>query len=192
MKTLQSSLTWFFRQKLSGKLFIGCSGLFTLFCLCGFLSAILSPSNPTFEAVASTPDVSSIRTSAAETFFAGITQTAISNPPTQTFTPPAEPTFSAEPSLTATFVPTSTSDQLGWWVFTPGLPVTSGDNGNNGGGSNCNPSYPDICLQDGIGDYDCAGGSGNGPNYIEGQFRVLPPDPFELDRDKDGIGCNVQ
>src|SRR6266540_3791388 len=54
---------------------------------------------------------------------------------------------------------------------------------------NCDPAYPDACLHDGIGDYDCAGGSGNGPNYVEGPIRVLPPDPFGLDSDHDGIGC---
>jgi hypothetical protein len=54
---------------------------------------------------------------------------------------------------------------------------------------NCDPAYPDACLHDGIGDYDCAGGSGNGPNYVEGPITVLPPDPFDLDRDGDGVGC---
>jgi PASTA domain len=55
---------------------------------------------------------------------------------------------------------------------------------------NCDPAYPDVCLHQGIGDYDCAGGSGNGPNYVEGPIRVLPPDPFDLDgNDNDGIGC---
>jgi PASTA domain len=55
---------------------------------------------------------------------------------------------------------------------------------------NCDPAYPDVCLRQGIGDYDCAGGSGNGPNYVEGPLKVLPPDPFDLDgNDNDGIGC---
>ena len=55
---------------------------------------------------------------------------------------------------------------------------------------NCDPAYPDVCLHQGIGDYDCAGGSGNGPNYVEGPLQVLPPDPFDLDgNDNDGIGC---
>ena len=53
----------------------------------------------------------------------------------------------------------------------------------------CDPSYPDDCLRTGIGDYDCAAGSGNGPNYVNGPIRVRPPDPFDLDRDGDGIGC---
>jgi hypothetical protein len=45
---------------------------------------------------------------------------------------------------------------------------------------------------DGIGDYDCAGGSGNGPNYAPEGVRVVEPgrDPFGLDRDEDGIGCD--
>jgi len=55
--------------------------------------------------------------------------------------------------------------------------------------SNCDPAYPDNCLRDGIGDYDCAGGSGNGPNYVQGPVKVLPPDPFRLDADGDGVGC---
>jgi hypothetical protein len=54
---------------------------------------------------------------------------------------------------------------------------------------NCDPAYPDVCLHDGIGDYDCAGGTGNGPNYVRGPIRVRPPDPFGLDRDGDGVGC---
>jgi hypothetical protein len=54
---------------------------------------------------------------------------------------------------------------------------------------NCDPAYPDVCLHDGIGDYDCAGGTGDGPNYVDGPIRVLPPDPFDLDRNGDGIGC---
>ena len=54
---------------------------------------------------------------------------------------------------------------------------------------NCDPSYPDVCLDPAVEDYDCAGGSGNGPEYVEGPIRVLPPDPFHLDRDGDGLGC---
>jgi beta-lactam-binding protein with PASTA domain len=54
---------------------------------------------------------------------------------------------------------------------------------------NCDPSYPDVCLDPGAVDYDCAGGSGDGPKYVEGPIRVLAPDPFDLDRDGDGWGC---
>jgi hypothetical protein len=32
-------------------------------------------------------------------------------------------------------------------------------------------------------------GSGNGPNYVYGTVRVVGGDPFGLDRDNDGLGC---
>ena len=53
----------------------------------------------------------------------------------------------------------------------------------------CDPSYPDVCIPIGAADYDCVGGSGDGPSYIAGPIRVLPPDPHGLDRDRDGWGC---
>jgi beta-lactamase superfamily II metal-dependent hydrolase len=56
--------------------------------------------------------------------------------------------------------------------------------------ANCDPCYPDVCIPVGAADYDCAGGSGNGPNYIQGPIRVTcHPDPHDLDRDGDGWGC---
>jgi len=51
----------------------------------------------------------------------------------------------------------------------------------------CHPSYSG-CLKPNSGDYDCRGGSGNGPNYT-GRVRVTGPDTFGLDRDGDGWGC---
>jgi PASTA domain len=55
----------------------------------------------------------------------------------------------------------------------------------------CHSSYEGECLKVGIGDYDCAGGSGNGPNYVQGTVRVVGPDEFDLDRDGDGWGCET-
>jgi beta-lactam-binding protein with PASTA domain len=55
----------------------------------------------------------------------------------------------------------------------------------------CHPSYEGQCLRIGIGDYDCAGGSGNGPNYVQGTVQVVGPDEFDLDRDGDGWGCET-
>ena len=55
--------------------------------------------------------------------------------------------------------------------------------------SRCHPSYVGACLRMNAGDYDCAGGSGNGPNYVRGPIRVVGPDTFRLDRDRDGIAC---
>jgi len=56
----------------------------------------------------------------------------------------------------------------------------------------CHASYPTICLDPAVSDYDCAGGSGNGPGYVyETNFTVLAPDPYGLDSDHDGIGCET-
>lgn len=57
--------------------------------------------------------------------------------------------------------------------------------------SQCDPSYVGKCLKDGIGDYDCAGGGGDGPNFVTGPVRVVGDDPFELDRDGNGVGCET-
>ena len=56
----------------------------------------------------------------------------------------------------------------------------------------CDPSYPDVCLDPAVEDYDCASGSGNGPEYVEGPIRVLPPDPFGLDGNGDCWGCESE
>jgi hypothetical protein len=69
--------------------------------------------------------------------------------------------------------------------FVQGL--TGGGDGTSARG--CDPSYPDDCLRDGIGDYDCEGGSGNGPNYVSGPVAVSGADPFGLDANGDGVGC---
>jgi hypothetical protein len=45
----------------------------------------------------------------------------------------------------------------------------------------------DPCIPPGP-DVDCAGGSGNGPRY-SGPVRVYGSDPYGLDGDGDGYGC---
>lgn len=55
-------------------------------------------------------------------------------------------------------------------------------------GQRCHPSYSGSCLDPAAVDYDCAGGSGNGPRYT-GTVTVTGPDVFGLDRDGDGVGC---
>jgi hypothetical protein len=52
----------------------------------------------------------------------------------------------------------------------------------------CHPSYEGACLDPNAEDYDCEGGSGDGPLYT-GQVKVVGPDEFELDHDNDGLGC---
>jgi hypothetical protein len=45
---------------------------------------------------------------------------------------------------------------------------------------------------DGLSDYDCEGGTGNGPGYAPSGVELVDPgvDPFGLDRDGDGVGCD--
>lgn len=52
----------------------------------------------------------------------------------------------------------------------------------------CHPSYTGACLNPNASDYDCIGGSGDGPFYT-GKVFVVGPDVFGLDRDNDGVGC---
>jgi hypothetical protein len=54
---------------------------------------------------------------------------------------------------------------------------------------NCDPSYPDMCLDPAVEDYDCTGGQATDPSICEGPICVRPPDPFDLDREGDGWGC---
>lgn len=51
----------------------------------------------------------------------------------------------------------------------------------------CTPGYS-PCIPPGP-DVDCAGGSGNGPRYVQGPVYVTGSDPYRLDADHDGIGC---
>ena len=53
-------------------------------------------------------------------------------------------------------------------------------------GGNCTPGYS-PCLPP-ASDYDCAGGSGDGPAYT-GTVTVTGSDPYGLDADGDGVGC---
>lgn len=53
--------------------------------------------------------------------------------------------------------------------------------------ASCHPSY-DPCLDPNASDYDCSGGSGDGPEYT-GFVTVKGPDDYGLDSDGDGTGC---
>jgi len=48
--------------------------------------------------------------------------------------------------------------------------------------SDCDPSYPDICIPPYPPDLDCG-------DISYRNFYVSPPDPHGFDGDKDGIGC---
>lgn len=55
-------------------------------------------------------------------------------------------------------------------------------------GSQCDPNYSGPCVPI-ASDVDCAGGSGNGPAYVQGPVYVVGNDIYGLDRDGDGVGC---
>jgi hypothetical protein len=51
----------------------------------------------------------------------------------------------------------------------------------------CDPNYTG-CVPIAA-DVDCAGGSGDGPAYVQGPIHVIGNDIYGLDRDGDGIAC---
>ncbi len=57
-----------------------------------------------------------------------------------------------------------------------------------GPGRSCDPNYEGACLDPNASDYDCSGGSGDGPRYT-GRVRVVGTDHYDLDRDGNGIAC---
>jgi hypothetical protein len=54
--------------------------------------------------------------------------------------------------------------------------------------SECDPNYSGACLDPSAYDYDCEGGSGDGPEYT-GYVTVVGEDHYGLDADSDGSGC---
>lgn len=52
----------------------------------------------------------------------------------------------------------------------------------------CDPNYSGACVPIDS-DVDCAGGSGNGPSYVDGPVTVTGSDIYDLDSDGDGEGC---
>lgn len=100
----------------------------------------------------------------------------------------AEPTTTALPATSTSSPPTATPEPptpapiLPTPTLEPPSPTPASS------AASCNPNYSGACLNK-PGDYDCAGGSGNGPNYIRGPIRVVGEDVYGLDRDGDGIAC---
>jgi|GEM_PF-2438276 len=70
------------------------------------------------------------------------------------------------------------------------------DDSNNASAStppaepSCDPNYSGACVPNVYpSDVDCAGGSGNGPYYVQGPVQVIGTDHYGLDRDGDGTAC---
>jgi hypothetical protein len=56
--------------------------------------------------------------------------------------------------------------------------------------SECDPNYRGACLDPYASDYDCEGGSGDGPLYT-GPVVVVGEDHYGLDSDSDGSACEA-
>lgn len=56
--------------------------------------------------------------------------------------------------------------------------------------NDCDSNYDGACVPISS-DVDCAGGSGNGPAYVEGPVRIIGSDVYDLDRDGDGVACDT-
>ena len=108
-------------------------------------------------------------------------------PPTPTRVPPTPtavpPTSTAVPP-TATAVPPTAVPPTSPPVPPP--PTAAPQPVAPPASQDCTPGY-DPCIPLGP-DVDCAGGSGNGPRYV-GRVTVTGSDPYDLDRDNDGVGC---
>jgi hypothetical protein len=81
----------------------------------------------------------------------------------------AKPKPKPKPATTTTAPPSTTTTQQ---------PTTTE--------ANCTPGYS-PCLPP-ASDYDCSGGDGDGPEYT-GQVRVTGSDPYGLDDNGNGVGC---
>jgi acyl-CoA reductase-like NAD-dependent aldehyde dehydrogenase len=58
-------------------------------------------------------------------------------------------------------------------------------------GSDCDPNYSGACLDPYASDYDCEGGSGDGPLYT-GPVTVVGEDHYGLDANSNQIGCEPE
>jgi hypothetical protein len=118
-------------------------------------------------------------------------------PPEVAETPPLPPTATREPNRASCGAIRGTAylsqTERAWFLANcqtpPTVPPPTVNNGT------CHPSYQGGsdaarggCIRSGVGDYDCTR-SANGPNYVSGSTRVVGSDPFDLDADNDGIGC---
>jgi hypothetical protein len=66
--------------------------------------------------------------------------------------------------------------------------ATAEESASEEASAECDPNYSGACLSPTASDYDCAGGSGDGPEYT-GTVTVVGEDHYGLDSDGDGVGC---
>ena len=82
------------------------------------------------------------------------------------------------------------ANRLGWGAWSPSVravPVAPPAPPAPPPARTCDPNYSG-CVPI-ASDVDCAGGSGNGPAYVQGPVYVIGYDIYGLDSDNDGVGC---
>ncbi len=89
--------------------------------------------------------------------------------------PPPPPTPTTSPTTTAPALPPSTT-QPAAPAPPPVRPVIPQQP------SNCDSSYPTVCIPPAPPDLDCG-------DISHRRFHVVPPDPHNFDGDHDGVGC---
>jgi len=83
-------------------------------------------------------------------------------------------------ALVIAYSPTVGADPVGIAGPRPAVPAQQN--------SDCHPNYSGACVPIAR-DVDCAGGNGNGPEYVQGPVYVIGEDVYELDREGDGVAC---
>ena len=68
------------------------------------------------------------------------------------------------------------------WLAAIGVLLASAGTKSRDDDTDCDPSYPTLCIPVGAADLDCA-------EVAESDFPVRPPDPHHFDADHDGRGC---
>ncbi|HWI23040.1 MAG TPA: hypothetical protein VNT22_10555 [Baekduia sp.] len=98
--------------------------------------------------------------------------------------------YSYKGSVTVWLAADDTADPWNWKtaVHRHHVSAPAEDNKPAPPSSNCDPNYSGACLDPNASDYDCSGGSGNGPKYT-GTVTVVGSDHYDLDADGDGTGC---
>jgi hypothetical protein len=90
-----------------------------------------------------------------------------------------------EPTTTTTSPPTTLAPPT--TKSAPPAAVPAPFAGEASPSNDCTPGY-DPCIPPGS-DVDCEGGGGNGPRYVSGPVSVSGSDPYGLDTDGNGVGC---
>lgn len=91
-------------------------------------------------------------------------------------------------SIVTSVAPVDQVTSVGTRVPPPPAPVAAPEPAPVSDGGGCDTNYSGPCVPISS-DVDCAGGSGNGPDYVTGPVYIVGTDVYDLDRDGDGVAC---